>query len=345
MARLAVITASPPFAEGGHLVMARALIHALQEAGHEATLVTTPVNRYGRQGAAYLATWLTDVGKSDIGPIDQVITLRFPAYAVRHERHVCWLNHTMREYYDLWPRLRAGLGRKGRLKEGLRRRLIHAADRSLLRPSRVKLFTISKTVKARVDRWLGVPAEALYPPPPSRSYRCDGYGDYIFAVSRLTPLKRMDLIVRALAEPAGLGLRCVMAGDGEETQTLQRLARDLGVDRRVAFVGRLDEDGLIDHLARCRAVAFVPQDEDYGFVTVEAFSSRKPVVTCRDSGGPTEFVSRGGGLVVEPSPAALAEAMRSLAEDATVAERLGAEGFEQVRDLTWPAAVQRLLLV
>ena len=34
-----------------------------------------------------------------------------------------------------------------------------------------------------------------------RPYRCDGYGDYIFAVSRLTPLKRLDLLIRALAEP------------------------------------------------------------------------------------------------------------------------------------------------
>ena len=42
----------------------------------------------------------------------------------------------------------------------------------------------------------------LLPPPPPRPYRCDGYGDYIFAVSRLTPLKRLDLLIRALALPA-----------------------------------------------------------------------------------------------------------------------------------------------
>ena len=66
----------------------------------------TPQNRFGRQGSAYLANWLTDVGRtSDDRPIDQVISLRFPSYAVRHPRHVCWLNHTMREYYDLWDRV------------------------------------------------------------------------------------------------------------------------------------------------------------------------------------------------------------------------------------------------
>jgi hypothetical protein len=102
MARIAVVTATPPFAEGGHLVLARVLVRALREHGHESALVTTPSNRWGQQARAYLATYLTDVGLTGHAQkIDQVITLRFPSYAVRHENHVCWLNHTMREYYDL----------------------------------------------------------------------------------------------------------------------------------------------------------------------------------------------------------------------------------------------------
>ena len=62
MKRVAVVTSTPLFVEGGHLVIARALVQALREEGHEATMVLTPQNRFGRQGAAYLATWLTDVG-------------------------------------------------------------------------------------------------------------------------------------------------------------------------------------------------------------------------------------------------------------------------------------------
>ena len=110
MARIAVVTSAPPFVEGGHLVIARALVSALHEAGHEAELVTTPSNRFGRQASAYLANWLTDVGMTGAGEkVDQVITLRYPSYAVRHPEHVCWLNHTMREYYDLWDDFAAPL--------------------------------------------------------------------------------------------------------------------------------------------------------------------------------------------------------------------------------------------
>ena len=70
---------------------------------------------------------------------------------------------------------------------------------------------------------------------------------------------------------------------------------------------------MIDHLARCRAVVFPPFNEDYGFVTVEAFMCGKPVITCSDSGGPAELVRDGeSGFVTEPTPEALAAAMRAL---------------------------------
>ena len=56
-----------------------------------------------------------------------------------------------------------------------------------------------------VARWGGIPSDVLHPPAPARAYRCDGYGDYVFAVSRLTPLKRFDLLLDALAPPAAAG--------------------------------------------------------------------------------------------------------------------------------------------
>src|SRR5262245_29253706 len=129
MSRLLVVTSAPPLVEGGHLVIARELVRALEASGHQASLVTTPSNRFGRQGSAYLANWLTDVRETGDGRrVDQVITLRYPSYAVRHPRHVCWLNHTMREYYDLWDDFAATLSTRGRFKESLRRRAMHAVD-------------------------------------------------------------------------------------------------------------------------------------------------------------------------------------------------------------------------
>ncbi|HUU32653.1 MAG TPA: glycosyltransferase family 4 protein [Vicinamibacterales bacterium] len=343
--RVLVATSSPPFVDGGHLVIARELARACRASGHEAALVVTPQNRFGRQGAAYLASWLTDVGvAADGGAVDHVISLRYPAFAVRHPRHTCWLNHTMREYYDLWPQFSASLSRKNRIKEGVRQRLIHAADRYCLTRGVQRRFAISGTVQARLLRWGGIDAAVLHPPAPARTYRCDGYGDYIFAVSRLTSLKRFDLLLDALAQPAAGHVKAVIAGDGEARADLAAQCRRLGLESRVRFVGRLDDDALLGHLARCRAVAFVPFDEDYGFVTTEAFASGKAIVTCTDSGGPTELVTHEAtGLLCAPTPAALADGLARLLDDRAGAERMGQAARSRGAELTWPATVARLL--
>lgn len=346
MSRIAVVTSSPPFVEGGHLVIARALIRALREHGHDADLITTPSNRFGRQASAYLANWMTDVGRTGSGElVDQVITLRYPSYAVRHERHVCWLNHPMREYYDLWDAFSSKLSPQGRFKERLRRAAIHAADTYLFKHHVTKLFAQSKVVQARLLKWNSVASEVLYPPAPHRDYRCESYGDFLFVYSRLAPLKRIGLVIDALATPAAAGVRCVIAGDGEEREMLAARIRTLGLEHRVTLVGHITDAELTRYLATCRAVCFVPKDEDFGMVTVEAFASGKAVITATDSGAPIELVESGvNGNVVAPEPTALGAAMATLADDATLAERLGQAAAARAAALTWTQAIDRLVL-
>ena len=344
MANVCVVTSSPPFAEGGHLVMARELVRALREEGHETGLVVTPQNRFGRQGSAYLAAWLTDVELvHEDRRVDRVISLRFPGYAVQHPNHVLWLNHRMREYYDLWNQFSSQLTWKQGIKERARRALIHRVDRYLFRRMQ-KRFVISGTVQSRLQRFGGIQSDVLYPPAPKRDYRHDRYGDYLFGVSRLAPLKRFDLILRALAEPIAAGIKFVIAGEGAELRRLQGLAVQLDVEHRVQFVGRLSDAEMIDHLARCRAVVFPPFNEDYGFVTVEAFMCGKPVITCTDSGGPSELVRDcETGHVTAPTPEALATAMRALVDDRNLAQRLGEAGHVFASQMTWSDAIHKLL--
>ncbi len=72
----------------------------------------------------------------------------------------------------------------------------------------------------------------------------------------------------------------------------------------------MEDAGLIELLAGARALLFTPFEEDYGYVTLEAFLARKPVITTTDAGGPLEFVEDGvNGLVAAPSPAAVADAI------------------------------------
>ena len=192
---------------------------------------------------------------------------------------------------------------RGRLKERVKRVAIRTVDRWLLMNNLTEIVAQSRTVQRRLAD-LRVKSDVLLPPPPPRDYRCEEYGDYLFAVSRLTPLKRLDLVIRALAEPAARHTRLVIAGEGGSRPDLERLIAALGLSDRVVLLGRVSDQTMLEHLARCRAVCFPPLDEDYGFVTVEAFASRKAVITCVDSGGPAELVRDGEtGLVCDPTPA------------------------------------------
>jgi len=105
----------------------------------------------------------------------------------------------------------------------------------------------------------------------------------------------------------------------------------------VLSVGRLEHNKRVDLVVR-------PLDEDYGYVTLEAFLARKPVVTTTDAGGPLEFVDDGvNGLVADPAPEAIAAAIARLAADRSLARRLGEAGFERARTITWDGVVDRLV--
>src|SRR5262249_34355277 len=135
----------------------------------------------------------------------------------------------------------------------------------------------------------------------------------------------------------------VIGGDGDELPRLVELAKRLNVESRVTFTGRLSEEALVDHLARCRAVVFVPKDEDFGFVTVEAFASAKAVITTPDSGGPAELARNGEtGATPDPTPPSLAEASARFPASAAMAETAGQAAERSIRTMTWPDTIKKL---
>jgi glycosyltransferase involved in cell wall biosynthesis len=78
-------------------------------------------------------------------------------------------------------------------------------------------------------------------------------------------------------------------------------------------------------------------------VTLEAFLSHKPVVTTTDAGGPNEFVTDGAnGWVTAPDARALGDAIRSLDADRRKSARMGDEGYDLARGITWSGVIDRL---
>jgi glycosyltransferase involved in cell wall biosynthesis len=246
----------------------------------------------------------------------------------------------------LWPRFSSTLSWKNLVKESGRRALLRGVDSWLLKRNVTEVVAQSRTIQTRLAADFGIRADVLWPPPPQRAYRRERYGDEIFVISRLNPLKRVDLLIAALAEPTARHVRALVAGEGESRPHLEALAQQLGVSGRVKFLGRITDDQMLRHLAQCRAVCFTPLAEDYGFVTVEAFASGRAVVTCSDSGGPAELVSHGRtGFVTEPTAAGVATALAQLTDDRALAEALGTNAAAAAAAMTWASAVQRLVIV
>ncbi|HKH72355.1 MAG TPA: glycosyltransferase family 4 protein, partial [Vicinamibacterales bacterium] len=121
-------------------------------------------------------------------------------------------------------------------------------------------------------------------------------------------------------------------------------AAELGISSRITFLGAVDDDQLVDLYADALAVVYPPFDEDFGYVTLEAFLARKPVITCLDSGGPNEFVADGvNGRSVEPSPDALTDAINDIAADRGRAARLGEAGRLRAQEITWDGVIEKLV--
>jgi glycosyltransferase involved in cell wall biosynthesis len=224
----------------------------------------------------------------------------------------------------------------------VRRQVFHALDKRLLTRNVTRLVAQSRTIQERLRRFGDIPSELLYPPPPERPYRTAAYGDYIFAVSRLTPLKRLGLLVESVALMRDRFLAVKIAGEGEDADRLRARIAELGLAGRVEMLGAISDQELVEHYARCRGVYFAPWNEDYGFVTLESFRSGKAVVTAADSGGPAELVRHEeNGLVAQSTPQAMAEQLDRLA-DRDLAERLGRSAEVAAREHTWDRAVEVL---
>jgi glycosyltransferase involved in cell wall biosynthesis len=291
-----------------------------------------------------LALRLLDVSHTG----DVMIAIRPPAHALRHPRKVLWFIHHQRDLYDLWgtqfqnvPENREGVV----LREAIRR-----ADDVFLREAQ-RMFTNSEIVQERLWRFNRIESEVLRPPlGEGVELRSNGYGDYIFAPSRLSAIKRQALLVEAMAQ-VNSNVRLVIAGPPDEPEQLRRLERliaehELG-DRVELFGSWIPEERKRELFANALACAYVPYDEDsYGYVTLESFHARKPVITCTDSGGTLELVTdRINGAVVDPTPESLAGAFDELMEDKARAEALGEAAFARLAELeiSWDTVVERLL--
>lgn len=339
--RVIIATVQVPFIVGGAELHARSLETHLRRAGHDVEIVTFPFKFTPERYISDLMTFISNIQFDHFGwvSVDKLIALRFPAYYVKHLDKVVWLLHQHRAVYDLYNEADADENL------GLLRNKIHQYDTEML-GSCQKIYANSKNVARRLKHYNQVEAAPLYHPPfdSERFYRSEPL-PYIFYPSRLEQLKRQPLLIEAMRHVKS-DLKLILSGVGGLDADCRSLVTDYGLQDRVILLGHIPDAEKFAYYANALAVAYPPYDEDYGYVTLEAMLSSKPVVTCTDSGGPLEFVIDGEtGFVVEPRPEAIAAKLDWLMAHKVQAARMGEHGraLYAEKRISWDHVISTLL--
>jgi len=345
---IAVLNTQIPFCEGGAEVLADDLVEALAARGHSATLITVPFKWYPQQSLvdAIIACKLLDIEEFNGVKIDQVIALKLPLWLVEHSNKALWILHQHRTAYDLWD---SQYNEMAYMPDGHRvKNLIRREDDRAISACN-SVFTISQNVTNRLYQYNELESTVLYPPPRAMDkFYCEKYGDFFFFPSRITPLKRQELVIEALSFASG-DVRVVFAGKADDDRYFEKLkarAAELGVEEQIIWLGHVTDQKKLELYAQCLMVLFPAFNEDYGFITPEGMLSSKGVITLADSGGALEFVTHDEtGSVVDPQACQLGEELDRIWNNRGLAKTYGTNANTKVRgmDISWDRVIGSLL--
>lgn len=364
--RIAILAPAPvPAVVGGAERLWDGLLQGLIARGHEAQLITHQFRENNLLEVLAGYRWFHEL---DVSEFDLVITGKYPAWMINHPRHLVYLLHPLRGLYDTYPTRLAALDpaiaeeiqstsdvdqlltkAQGLLEDDpegslhdypgpFAKAVIQRLDQIAFAGERVAAFAaISEEVAGRPGY---IPAERsvlVSYPESNLPVHTTGLetleSPLFFTASRLDRPKRIDLIIRAFRSLKDLSATLRIAGSGPQFDELVQLA---GTDHRIEFLGRISEEDLAQNYAQATAVVFVPDNEDFGYITLEAIRSGTPVITTTDSGGAQEMLSDGvGGMVVEPTVEAIAQAMVDLANSPRQQWVLGLNGRRRASEADW----------
>lgn len=341
--KIVVCHSQVPFVRGGAEAHVEGLTRELRTRGYQAEIVSIPFKWYPHQTLldSYFLWRSVDLRESNGEKIDLVISLKVPTFMVQHPNKVTWLMHQFRQAYDLKDNLQAG-GLNTQPGGTALIEQITRMDRIGIGESR-KVFSNSRNVASRLQQYNGISSTPLYHPPAlAGRYESGEFGDYILSVGRLDKSKRIDLLIRAL--PYCDKHICVkIAGRGQEMDNLKALAARLKVADRVDFLGFVPDDDVIRLYAGALGICYPPIDEDYGYITLEAFLSKKPVLTCHDSGGVLEFARDGeNARIVDCDAQQMGACFQELYQDKQKAAEMGLAGYNLVKDISWDHVIDEL---
>ncbi|HSE40016.1 MAG TPA: glycosyltransferase family 4 protein [Acidobacteriota bacterium] len=340
--KICVCSVQIPFVKGGAEYFTQNLVNQLRMRSYEVEnvqlpLQTLPVEEVVKGCLAWRLLNLDRIYNDDI---DLVIGTKFPSYMVPHKNKIIWLVHQYREIYDLHDTVYSGFQATSNHVQ-VRDQLIELDQLAFSEAK--KIFTISKTVSKRLKHFNDFDSIPIYPPlDDAEKFKCASLDDFVLSVSRLEGNKRVRLLIEAMRYVSSR-IKAVIIGEGYLRKEYEQLAALNEVSDRILFTGSISRSELIDYYSRAGALFYGPIGEDYGYATLEAFYSSKPVITCNDSGGILEFVDKSTGWVCEPDAQSIAANIEEAMTNKAQAKLRGEAGHHRIQFINWDTALDTLL--
>lgn len=380
--KVAIVAPSPiPFLVGGAENLWNGMLHHFnQQPGYEVEMIKVPIKE---SNLLEIAQAYRRFLQLDLDHFDMVISTKYPAWMVQHPNHHVYMQHKLRGLYDTYPahlpltvdtwlpelaevqKLLAQPATQPQdvlqlvtsiealaevdgfdasvlaLPTPLSRTVVHWLDAYALSRQRIQRLTaISATVAGRDDYFPEGVDGVFYHPSnlaPAEAVNTPKFG--FFTASRHEDAKRIDKIIAAFKRTRGpWTLR--IAGVGPATEALQYQAEG---DERIEFLGRISSEQLAEEYARACWTIFLPQQEDYGLISLESMQAGTPIITTNDSGGVAEFVDHGQtGLVINEDQ--LAQTMQQCIDGEISSYALRSACLERADKVSWDCLAKDILV-
>jgi glycosyltransferase involved in cell wall biosynthesis len=176
--------------------------------------------------------------------------------------------------------------------------------------------------------YAGIETSPMPPAPP------DGEAPFRLGVlTRLVPLKNVECVIRSVSRlvDQGVNLELEIAGTGPSEPELRLFAADLGLDRRVRFLGWQPEVRAL--LERWNLLVIASDEESFPFSALEAMARARPVLATR-AGGLPELIADGitGRLIPPRDEDAMTSAIAEFAAHRDTAAQMGLAGWQRARE-------------
>jgi len=341
--RIAICSVQIPFVKGGAENLVVALHNELIKRDFEVTNINIPFKWYpvSRILTECMIWRLIDISEVDGQKMDMVIATKFPSTVVKHVNKKIWLIHQLRQAYDLYGSEYSYFDNSD--EHNRIRQLIKNIDTKTINEAK-EIYTISHNVTNRLKKYNDIDSIPVYPPPnhPERFY-CDQFENYILYVGRLEKNKRVSVLIESFKYVKSK-MKCFIVGAGSQESNLKNKVIEYGIEDKIELLGYLSDEEVIKLYSNALAVFYSPIDEDYGFTTLEAFLSKKPIITTADAGGVLEFViDEENGFVTDADPVQIAAKIDRISYDKEKCKELGLNGFEIARKITWDYVIDRLI--